>query len=258
VKKELNYAPYSYSKISTYKNCPYRFKLQYIDKIRKPFEKTEALEKGHFLHYGIENYLKGSLKENIKTYKFTIKQFEDYIDILKQVLGTDYIQNLKNKNNLSIEEGFGIKFNDEDNDYILQKYNRKADIYGYIDLMYFNEEENVIYIIDHKSGKFRTEQDKLQVYIYYLVALKKYKLNENTKIKVEFFFMEHNKVINEILTIDDKDRIIEYIKNIIFKIEEETKYAKKDTFCQWCPYYLEECNGQEEYIDYTKTFQLGI
>ena len=36
----MKYAPYSYSMIGTFKNCPYRFKLQYIDKIKTKFEKT--------------------------------------------------------------------------------------------------------------------------------------------------------------------------------------------------------------------------
>ena len=42
----MKFIPYSYSKIASFKQCPYKFKLQYIDKVEIPFETNIALEKG--------------------------------------------------------------------------------------------------------------------------------------------------------------------------------------------------------------------
>lgn len=44
---------YSYSRISTYENCPRRFKYHYVDKIES-YEDVEAFILGRAVHKGIE------------------------------------------------------------------------------------------------------------------------------------------------------------------------------------------------------------
>jgi len=241
---KLKYKPYSYSKISTYKNCPRRFKLQYIEKIRIPFDVTPALEKGKFLHFGIEHYLKGDLKEKIKDFKFQvtdeITKKELYLQ-LKQILKSKNIQFYKTFKNLFIEYGFGIIF--KDNDVVITDYNFNADIFGYIDLMFYDEFSNSVYIIDHKSGKYREDQDKLQTSIYYLVA---YKLFPNAeKFHLNFDFIEHDKSISVTLTKDDFNNTIKYIKDHLEIIENTITFPTETKYCNWCPYKDKYCDPNE-------------
>ena len=242
----MKYAPYSYSMIGTFKNCPYRFKLQYIDKIRTKFNVTPALEKGKFLHYGIEHYLKGSLKDKINEYKFTVSSNEDkkeYYKLLKRILKGKNIQFYKSFDNLYIEYGFGLIL--KDNDVEVREYSKNCDIRGYIDLMFYDDFSNSVFIIDHKSGKFNENQDKLQISIYYLVA---YKLFQNAEIfNLNFDFIEHDKSVSYTYTRDDFQKVLNYVKDELNKVENATEFPKKTKFCNWCPYFNEgHCDGISE------------
>jgi CRISPR/Cas system-associated exonuclease Cas4 (RecB family) len=199
---KLKYAPYSYSMIGTFKNCPYRFKLQYIDKIKTKFTKTPALERGSFLHKGIELHLKGELNESIKNYKFeTINDEEkrELFRLLKKILKGKNIQFYKTFDNLHIEYGFGLIL--KENDVEVTDYKKDVDIRGFIDLMFYDEFSESVYIIDHKSGKFREDQDKLQISIYYLVAYKMFP--QANKFYLNFDFIEQDKSVSYTYTKDD-------------------------------------------------------
>lgn len=92
----LKFAPYSYSKISTYKSCPLKFKYQYIDRIGK-FESTPALVKGRTVHYLIEN--NGLPEENYSDeMKENIKEYPGVLDIVKNFkeseLGIKYLKDI--------------------------------------------------------------------------------------------------------------------------------------------------------------------
>ena len=239
----LKYAPYSYSMIGTFKNCPYRFKLQYIDKIKTKFNKTPALEKGSFLHFGIEHYLKGDLKEKINEFKFsTINEEEkkEIFKLLKKILKSKNIQFYKSFDNLYIEFGFGLRL--KENDVEVTEYKKDVDIRGYIDLMFYDDFTESVYIIDHKSGRYREEQDKLQISIYYLVAYKLFPQAE--KFNLNFDFIEHEKSVTYTYTRNDFQKVLQYVKNEINKVETATEFPKITKFCQWCPYYNEgHCDG---------------
>ena len=239
----LKYKPYSYSMIGTFKNCPYRFKLQYIDKIKTKFNLSPALEKGSFIHKGIELYLKNKLDESIKDYKFTTINEEEKKEIfktLKKILKGKNIQFYKSFDNLYIEYGFGLNL--KDNDVEVKPYGKDVDIRGFIDLMFYDDFTNSVYIIDHKTGQFRKNQDKLQISIYYLVAYKLFP--EAEKFYLNFDFVEHDKSVSYTYTRDDFNEILNYVKNSIKQVEEEKEFSKKTTYCNWCPYFNEgHCNG---------------
>jgi len=247
----MKYAPYSYSKIGTFKNCPYRFKLQYIDKIKTQFNVTPALEKGSFLHYGIERFLKGDLKQKINEFKFTAtseEQKKDLFKQLKKILKGKNVQFYKSFDELFIEYGFGLKF--KENDVEVTEYNKYADIRGYIDLMFYDDFSESVNIIDHKSGRFREDQDKLQVSIYYLVA---YKIFPNAeKFNLIFDFLEHEKSVSITYTREDFQNILNFVKENLLKVENAKEFPKITNFCNWCPYFNEGyCNGiSKEKMDF--------
>lgn len=58
----------SYSRIDTFKQCPYKYKLIYIDKLETKFnlDPTNALVLGTALHTGIEKTFWKQLKDIIQ------------------------------------------------------------------------------------------------------------------------------------------------------------------------------------------------
>ena len=77
----LKYAPYSFSKISSFNSCPQKFKFQYIDKIGA-FIETPALIRGRAVHYCIENFHL-DISEYSDEIKNNIKQFPEILDIVE-------------------------------------------------------------------------------------------------------------------------------------------------------------------------------
>ena len=51
-------ATYSHSKISTYEKCPYKYKLQYIDKETPEIENTIEAFMGGIIHQALEDLYK--------------------------------------------------------------------------------------------------------------------------------------------------------------------------------------------------------
>jgi len=250
-KFNFKYIPYSYSKINTFKNCPYRFKLQYLDKIKTKFNKTPALEKGSFLHYGIEHYLKGDLKDKINEFKFEVSKDENILEYkkqLKKILKSENVQLYKSfdKENVFIEEGFGLYWKEINNkwQFELGEYSFDSTIYGYIDLMIYDDFLERVSIIDHKSGKYREDQDELQLKIYAIVGFLKFPNINN--VYVQFDFIEQDKSINFKFERKDLDKISYEVIQKIIEIENEKNFNKKDTYCNWCPYYSEgHCSGKD-------------
>ena len=59
-----------YSAVSTFENCPYQYKLRYVDKVEMldEYEPTDALKIGTALHRGIETDVKTSIQEYYNSY----------------------------------------------------------------------------------------------------------------------------------------------------------------------------------------------
>ncbi len=78
-KEIMKYAPYSFSKISLFEQCPLKFKFNYIDKLGI-FQKSLATERGSYIHELLEN----DTKEKETKFKFSIatpEQQQECLDI---------------------------------------------------------------------------------------------------------------------------------------------------------------------------------
>ena len=70
VKMDNQHLALSYSAVSTFENCPYQYKLRYIDKVKMldDYEPTDALKIGTALHRGIEIDVKTAIQEYYNSY----------------------------------------------------------------------------------------------------------------------------------------------------------------------------------------------
>lgn len=176
---EVSYRPliedmtWSYSRISSFKNCPYAWYLRYIKHTQK--EPQFYTSYGSFVHKIIEEYYKGLIKKEEMSTKFLfgfseeVKGDRPSAAIVESYIkkGVDYFENFQpfpyNIVDVEMEANFEIE---------------GIPMQGYIDLL--AEEDGEYIIIDHKSRDLKprskratpTENDKLidkmlrQLYLY--------------------------------------------------------------------------------------------
>lgn len=93
----MKFAPYSYSKISSFVSCPRKFKYNYIDKLGI-FKPSEALEKGSRVHQLLENFEEIKETKVLPKFKFSVTPPEKQkavdkvaFDFMKSDLGRLYL-----------------------------------------------------------------------------------------------------------------------------------------------------------------------
>ena len=210
---------FSFSSLSLYNTCPFAYKLSYIDKV-KPVRST-ALVKGSNVHSILEKYPEIQEKE----YKFN----ENLIvsNFLNSEIGNYFKDVLLNKKTAR-EFKFGLT-RDFKNDTFKDSF-----FHGIIDLIFFENDE--LNLCDYKTGKFKENQDFSQL-LSYSLYFKNY-----DKIKINYLYVEHNKINSKIVTKED----IENTQNFIIKttdIISEDKVFKRNCgkHCNWCQ-FSEKCD----------------
>lgn len=205
----LKYTPYSYSKISTFKSCPLKFKFQYIDKIPGKMD-TAALIKGRTIHYLIENShlseedYEPEMKQNIKDYPEAVeikKNFE------QSSLGIKYLKDIDKTAINEYKLGLSLSLNSTD-------YSKESLFNGIVD--YICVKNNILYLVDYKSGKYRDErwQDYNQLLFYAIYFFAKYNVQ---KIIISFVYVEHN--LENLIELDIK-YLDNYKKELLLNIKE--------------------------------------
>lgn len=179
---------WSFSRLQSYNQCPYAFKLRYIDCVEG--EDNFYSQYGTFMHSILEKYAKDELS------LFEISQYyednytdnitydappNNYVDIQQSYYdkGLDYLDNidldLDNFEILGIEKKCRFKVGN-------------YDMVGYIDLLLKDKETGDITVLDHKSGSVKFKKNgevssteakhildfKRQLYLYSIAVIDEY------------------------------------------------------------------------------------
>lgn len=225
---------YSYSKISTFIQCPKKYEYQYLIGI-PGLPKTEALVKGGDIHLILENIEK--YQEYQKTGCFDIAE---NIDDLQEIFDNPkYIQIVDNFINSPLGEILKCQSSREVEIFLDKDFNpTETDKYfvGYIDRI--NLTKNGIEIIDFKTGKYKDirYQDFNQLGLYGIYIIKKYNLKS---LKLRYVYVEHNK--ENTLDIDNTfiENLISKYKGIINELENTKEFKQcKTKLCDYCPFKL--------------------
>ena len=260
---EIKNKYYSYSRLNTFENCPQKYKIQYIDKIKSKNEGIEAFI-GKRIHESLEWLYENSNQNNFISFdrladKFDqlwIEKWHKNIYVAKNPykrVSYTLNQNQYKKialNNLSL---FYVKYFNHNNKTIYTELKVKVDIDGYIfkgiiDRIDLDQDE--LYVIDYKTGKSKlklTLLDKLQLYIYQLAVEKKYK---NKKIYLSWYYVNSKNGVKKIsLNQKDKNKLNNKLLSILKNIEKskyENKFPAKETLlCNWC-YYWSQCSLKKD------------
>lgn len=139
---------WSFSRLSAFDDCPYRFYLTYIDKA--PKKDRFFSDYGSFVHSIIEKYLRGELKredlvtyyilnfrEQVKTKAPTQQVFKNYFE-----QGIDYFMEIPSPKTTPIGVEKDIEF-----------FLNGKKFVGFIDVV--SKDEDEINIVDHKSRNLK-------------------------------------------------------------------------------------------------------
>lgn len=250
--KRANKMPiYSYSKISTFEQCPLKFKYRYIEKIIPKIDKTIDSHLGKCVHSTLEWFYSEIKKNNIPTMDELISFYlqkweEDYFPempiIDEKLTARDYLNKgigflvtyyLENKpfddNTLEVEKEISINL-DLDGGYKIK---------GFIDRLSYNLATNEYEIHDYKTSNSLPRIEKIEndkQLSLYSIAIKEL-FGYDKEVKLIWHYLAHNKKISRKKTNADLDLLKKEILELTKKIEQTKEFPpNKSILCNWCEY----------------------
>lgn len=241
---------YSYSRINTFQECPYKYKLKYIDNIESDFQSIEAFvgscvhETLGKLYRDINHGKVNLLSELIQFYDYIWdKNWHENIKIVKKTylqnhyksMGKNYIANyyLKYKpfqdgKSIGIEKYIKVPI-DEEGIYFIQ---------GYIDRLVLKEGEK-FEVHDYKTSNTLPTQEQIdndwQLPIYQLAVENMWK--DAKEVKLIWFFLAFDKKMESYRNKENLEELKLFLLQEIKKIEEETSFKPQEgNLCDWCEY----------------------
>lgn len=233
-------AAWSYSRYSTYKQCPLKAKLQYIDRLAA--QQSEAMDRGKGQHKAIELYLSGqSEKLNAE-----FPHFRDYIADLKSHYFRPDFSGIK-----TLESQWAFN-----KDWLhVDWFSPQVWVRVILDCAYSVERECLteLVVIDWKTGKFRIEENNNyveQLELQTLAAFKMYPQVDLVTPKLVYLDQGIQYPVNQnvlVYTRDDVEKLEQRWRDRTTPMLSDTIYAPRpNKFCFWCPFKKTD-GGQCEY-----------
>lgn len=240
----------SHSRVSTFVQCPYKFKLTYIDGLKTMFnlDPTNALALGTAMHEGIEKDVETAIRSYYSNYPTATEGMVNEAIKLEVMVG-------KAKEVLSdlLENGqFEVEIN-------------CPDFKGFIDLLVPTDEPNVYDIYDFKYSnnvEHYLESSQLHLYKFFLekttgvkvrnlgfIFIPKVKLKQETEDIREYRRMlreECEKQEIRIVPIEyDPVKVIDFMVDVKHCVECEDFDKKPQKLCYFCDFKTYcESNGE--------------
>ena len=262
---------YSHSRLSTFEQCPFKFKLRYIDKIKPEIEATIEAHLGTCVHETLE-WLYGEVVnkripsvDSMISYYVSIweKYYTSDIKIVKKCFnakdyfnkGVGFLVDYYTKHQpfddgtLELEKKIIIYLDDEG----------KYKMQGFIDRFTLNPHTNVYEIHDYKTANTLPSREKFEEdrqLALYSIGIKDL-FGYDKDVHLIWHYLAHNTKIVSKRTNEQLQKLKEDIIELIKKIEATNEFpAKKSVLCDWCefkgmcPYFggrLNERQGKLEF-----------
>lgn len=222
---------YSYSKYSTFANCPLKYRFKYKDKLPDP--SGPAADRGTMIHKKAENVVNGKIKGMPKE----LIKFKDEIRNLKRLYKNELVSL---EADISVDHNWQpCKYNDWDKVYVI----------GYADV---KVEDGLIEtdIIDYKTGKFYPGHFD-QGHLYGTLELSRLKVDT---VNIEMYYLDSGNTFSDnspkSMTFYRKDLArMQSIWDARFdKIAKEKRFIKTpNPLCGWCNFHVKKggkCTGK--------------
>jgi len=222
----------SFSRLSTYKNCPQKFRLQYIDKAFPDDSDNPNFVRGNRVHKQLEMYV---------TWLNADKSFE------KPKLGVEA------NNVLPIVDAIYEAYTTvlpEQQLAITKNWTKTGwfanDVYyrAILDLIAFNGSHALI--ADYKTGKVR-DYDGFGGQLHLNAAMLFGVDPSIMDITVAYLFADHKQTIKVHFTRDQFDSFRAHFDEYSVKVNSETEWVPTiNEYCKWCPATREQCKFSKQ------------
>jgi len=214
----------SYTKIKTYLECPYKFKLIYIDRI--PQKPKSYFKFSSIIHHVLHKYhfyqRSFNLEELLTCYNRTWEQRKGNLYQEGKRILIDYYKKMGNQIPYSSEQRFSVRVG---NNILIGKIDRIDKTGGEFSILDYKLNKNILTLKEIK--------DNLQLNLY---TLGFFYLTNMIPSKVGFYFLRHGRL----LFVEKNKQDIEKTKNLINytakKIAREEFNPKEGKYCSWCDY----------------------
>ncbi|MBR9701740.1 PD-(D/E)XK nuclease family protein [Candidatus Pacearchaeota archaeon] len=242
-------ATYSHSRLSTFEQCPFKFKLRYLDKIKPEIEQSIESHLGGVVHDTLEwvhtevmNNKIPTIDQMITRYaeKWEEKYKPNFVIVRKTMNPKDYfnkgVQFLldyyqKNQpfkeNTLEVEKR------------ILIELDENTKLQGFIDRLVHNLETGQYEVHDYKTANNLPTQAKIdgdrQLALYSIAIKEKY--GHDKEVCLVWHYLAHNLKIQSRRTNQQLKQLKKETLELIKKIESTTHFpTNKMILCSWCEY----------------------
>jgi CRISPR/Cas system-associated exonuclease Cas4 (RecB family) len=225
-KKPTTITAWSFSRYYTYKQCPLKAKLKFIDKIPEPG--NAAMDRGNAIHKMAEDYINGGISR-------IPKELSAFTTLFKQLR----VRHSKKLDTISVEETWAFTKNWQEttwNDWANCWLRVKTDC-AHLE----NPDSNTIHVYDWKSGKFREDMNEdyvEQLELSALAALKRFDYVENVNVKLKYldadvtFPLEDSPIV---FTRADEAKLLKTWTARIKPMLNDRMFAPRpNDKCKWC------------------------
>ena len=228
----------SLTKIKVFEGCPYRYFLQYVEKVKVPKSayNPKFFKRGQAFHKIIDSFIKTGVACDFNSTTLG-DEVNDIKNLCGQIYNSTFVKDLLKYPHKS-EYAFSLYIY-EDTMEAISRIKRDADIYGIVD--FYAENGDELIVVDWKTGRVASDADDtfLQVYLY-AKALQLLNKNKFKRFKVGYYYVEHQVPLFRELTIEELDSKIADLVAKAYKIpnsEDKKDFpALPGKTCEWCPF----------------------
>ena len=242
---------YSHSKLSSFEQCPLKYKYRYIDKIIPEMEQTIEAFLGGMVHETLEWIYTEVQKGNTldldtvidfyinlwnncykKDFKITRTECdaEHYFNLGIKFVIDYFLANSPFKDNtIALEHKILIPL-DSEGKYLVQ---------GFIDRLVHDKDTNIFEIHDYKTGNSMKSQEELdldrQLALYSLGI--KHSFPEAKDVHLIWHYLAYNKKMQSKRSDEQLEQLKQDIIDLIDKIEATKEFPPNTSaLCNWCEY----------------------
>lgn len=212
----------SYSRLSDFTTCPYKFKSKYLDKTYPDESGNVAFEKGKIVHKQLEQYVlhKKNPKGEPPVLGIIAKNAKSMLDSL-----------CSDPTTVFPELQIAVDMNWEECTWFAPAHVVKYR--AIVDLLRFNGD--TLYIIDYKTGKFAdysdspTSQLRLTATIFFSLY------PGINKIVSAYLYVEHKQTVQVVFLRDELEKMKSDFDAAYQMVQDEEDFAPtKHQYCMWC------------------------
>ena len=242
-------ATYSNSRISTFENCPYQYKLRYIDKVEVDFPTTIEAFMGNTVHQALEMLYKYKQSKRIMPKQDLInfylylwaKEYSEDILIVKEYMNSENYKKMGEKfiseyydKHTPFEEMAVLGLETKDT-LLLPDGNRwhvRIDRLG-------KDQLGNYYVCDYKTNsrmKSQSEADTDRQLAMYSLWVKK-KFHDSKNVFLKWHMLAFNEEITSTRTDEQLREIQQEVMDKIKEVNSATEFPKKQSgLCPYCSY----------------------